>query len=224
MGEHRRILAPGHRGLPGNSSVARLLAKYRGHRCKSQLPHLTEKKILAWAKAHHGRTGKWPNALSGSILEAPGETWAAVVHTLQDGLRGHPGGTTLRLLLQREFGVRHHLHLPRLTEKQILKWAKSHFRRTGSWPSGHSGPVADAAGETWCAVETALYHGCRGLPGGSSVRRLLRRCLPSLAQRFERAKVAQYGRDRRATRAGGREAGRSLPRPGQQGGQPGLRY
>jgi hypothetical protein len=48
-------------------------------------PPLTVKQILAWADAHHGRTGKWPSADAGPIPEAPGETWRGVHAALSAG-------------------------------------------------------------------------------------------------------------------------------------------
>jgi hypothetical protein len=35
---------------------------------------LTVKQILAWAKAHRRRTGRWPSAASGPVAEVPGQT------------------------------------------------------------------------------------------------------------------------------------------------------
>jgi hypothetical protein len=60
-----------------------------------------------------------------------------------------------------------------LTVEQILAWADAHRARTGGWPRIGSGPIADAPGENWNAVDTALRVGCRGLPGGDSLPRLL---------------------------------------------------
>lgn len=62
----------------------------------------------------------------------------------------------------------------RLTQSQIFDWAKSHFRRTGSWPTVYSGAVLDADGESWDALNHALWRGDCGLPRGSSVARLLK--------------------------------------------------
>lgn len=63
---------------------------------------------------------------------------------------------------------------------QILQWADAHHERTGRWPNAHAGPVADAPGETWGAINQALARGRRGLPGDDSLFRLLvrhgRRC------------------------------------------------
>jgi hypothetical protein len=109
----------------------------------------------------------------GAIAEAPGETWAAVQAALREGLRGLPGGSSLARLLARERGVRRRSLRPRLAERQILRWAQAHYRRTGRWPTRRSGPIAEAPGESWEAVHSALCEGLRGLPGGSSLAQLL---------------------------------------------------
>jgi DNA-directed RNA polymerase specialized sigma24 family protein len=64
---------------------------------------------------------------------------------------------------------------PTLTVAEILRWADAHKRRTGGWPSVTSGPVAGVPDLTWRAVDDALRGGFRGLPGGDSLARLLRR-------------------------------------------------
>jgi hypothetical protein len=51
-----------------------------------------------------------------------------------------------------------------LTLKLILRWADAHRRRAGRWPHQKSGPIVDAPGENWDAVNAALRHGARGLP------------------------------------------------------------
>ena len=63
-----------------------------------------------------------------------------------------------------------------LTITTILQWADRHYELTGRWPISRSGPII-GAGEriTWEAVQTALAKGCRGLPGGDSLSRLLKR-------------------------------------------------
>jgi hypothetical protein len=53
-------------------------------------------------------------------------------------------------------------------------WADAHRQRSGQWPTSESGPVIDAPGETWLAVNLALYEGLRGFPGGPSLARLLK--------------------------------------------------
>jgi hypothetical protein len=163
----------GLRGLPGGSSLPKLLAAHRGVRNRKGLPSLTKDLILCWADAHFHRQGSWPTQDGGPIPEAPGETWGAVAHALRDGLRGLPGGSSLARLLAEERGVRNRACLPRLSLRQIRAWAKAHRQRTGQWPTMTSGPIPEAPGETWSAVPVALTLGRRGLPAGSSLARLL---------------------------------------------------
>jgi hypothetical protein len=163
----------GRRGLPGGSSLARLLLERRGVRHKGKLPRFTVRLLLQWADAYHARTGRWPRVSSGPIPEAPGETWAIVNHALTTGLRGLPGGSSLACLLQERRPARHWLHPPRVTEAQILAWADAHHVQTGEWPTQHSGPVLGMPGETWNCLNLALRLGYRGLPGGSSLAQLL---------------------------------------------------
>jgi hypothetical protein len=167
-------LCNGNRGLPEGGSLAQLLAAQRGVRNPRDLPALSVDQVLAWADAHHGRTGQWPQKGSGAIREAPGETWAAINQALRAGGRGLPSGSTLAGLLAQHRGVRNRKTLSPLTEEQILAWADAHCRRTDRWPTDNSGPVEDAPGETWMAVQSALQHGHRGLPGGATLARLLR--------------------------------------------------
>jgi len=166
-------LRHGWRGLPGSTSLARLLAEERGARNPFNLTALDEEQILHWADSHHERTGAWPHAKSGKICESGGETWAAVSAALLNGTRGLSGGSSLAQLLARRRGARNRGNVPRLTEEQILRWADAYRTRSGCWPSGKSGPIEEAPGETWTAVDMALRHGKRGMPGGSSLAFLL---------------------------------------------------
>ena len=166
-------LMQGHRGLPGGSSLAQLLEEERGVRNQATVPALTLKQILAWADAHHRRTGHWPHNTSGPILDAPGETWLAIHTALQKGQRGLPGGSSLAKLLAKHRGVRNHKALPRLKARQILAWARAYHRRTGKRPSRYSGAIEGSGGETWSAINTALEQGHRGCPGGSSLPQFL---------------------------------------------------
>jgi hypothetical protein len=127
------------------------------------LPRFTERQILAWADAYHQRTRKWPNEKSGSIPEAPGETWLAVAHALHRGSRGLPGGTTLARFLTKHRNVRNHLTLCRFTIKQVLAWADAYHRRHRRWPKITSGTITEAPTESWRRVNTALMQGNRGL-------------------------------------------------------------
>ncbi len=169
----RRIntaLHRGERGLPGGTSLARLLAGRRSDHPRSRL---TVERILAWADAHHARTGSWPGPSAGRIAGTACETWKRVDDALHRGARGLPAGSSLTELLRRHRGARYHVHAPRLTITQILAWADSHYQRHGQWPHQRSGPVTDAPGENWYALSRALRTGSRGLPGDLTLARLL---------------------------------------------------
>ena len=62
-----------------------------------------------------------------------------------------------------------------LTIKQILAWADAYHKRTGRWPVKRSGPVREAPGENWVAIDSALRHERRGLRGGLSLAQRLAR-------------------------------------------------
>jgi len=179
LGENWRnvdaCLRRGGRGLPGGSSLARLLADRRGRRNHKALPHLTLKQILAWADQYHRAQGAWPNRDAGAISGSHGESWSKVVAALEQGCRGLPSGWSLPRLLARYRGVRNIHDLPRLTEKQILAWADAHHEEAGRWPTYNSGAIPGSGGETWMAVHMALTQGNRGCPGGSSLTSLLAR-------------------------------------------------
>jgi hypothetical protein len=183
-------LQKGMRELPGGSSLAKLLAEKRGVRNRGALPKLTEEQILSWVDSYHQRTGKWPKAPSGAIAGAPGENWKQVNRSLEVGLRGLPGGSSLVRLLASQRGVRNPKDLPPLSGDQILSWADAHHERSGEWPTSGSGQVSEEPAETWRDIDTALARGRRGLPGGSNLAKLLgdKRGVPT---RFDRP-LAEY--------------------------------
>jgi hypothetical protein len=139
-------------------------------------PQLSVEQILTWADEHHARTGHWPHQRSGPVAgAAPGESWSAIHAALCHGHRGLPGGDTLVRLLARKRGAADGRLRPLLRPEPILAWADAHRRRTGEWPGVLSGPIPEAPGEDWRAVNMALYKGHRGLPGGDSLAQLLER-------------------------------------------------
>jgi hypothetical protein len=87
--------------------------------------------------------------------------------------------TTARVLYQHQLNKRRKPRKrrvapkPELTVARILAWADEFHGRVGRWPNADSGRIARSLGETWCAVDMALRVGVRGLPGGSSLARLL---------------------------------------------------
>jgi len=167
-------LRDGLRGMVRGSSLARLLAAKRGVRNRLGAPALTRALILRWAEAYHRTLDKWPSSNSGPIASAAGETWKGVDLALRHGYRGLPRGPSLAKLLADERKVRNRTNLPHLTPRQILAWADDYYRRVGDYPTATSGPIDGALGETWGSVNLALRYGYRGLPGGSSLSRLLR--------------------------------------------------
>ena len=98
--------------------------------------------------------------------------------------------SSLARLLEEHRGAPNPKNRPPLTAGQILVWADAYFSRHGRWPQVRSGPIEDAPGETWSAVNAALEQGLRTLPGGSSLAKLLaqqrgvrnRRGLPKLTE------------------------------------------
>lgn len=191
-----RALYLGYRGLPGGSSLARLLERRRGVRNKSDLPPLSKKRILAWADAHYRRTGSWPRVKSGPILDAPGDTWSAVDAALREALRGFRNPSSLAQLIEEKRGVRNSADLPLLTQGQILRWADAHHKRTGLWPTRSDGSVRGSKGEDWSTIDGALRNGMRGLPGDSSLARLLDAKRGTHLAKWRRNPAPQRGRRR----------------------------
>ena len=164
-------LRAGRRGLPGGSSLARLLAEHRGVRNQMDLPSLTIEQILDWADAHKSARGDWPNRNSGSVT-GTNEIWAAVDAALNQGNRGLPSGSSLAKLLAEHRGVRNFMDLSPLTFERILAWMDAHKATTGDWPNSKSGQVT-GTDETWARIQDSLLAGRRGLAGVSSLAKLL---------------------------------------------------
>src|SRR5262249_22002209 len=148
----------GKRGLPKGKTLRRLRSMCRRPRRRPE--PLNIETIRAWAEAHRATTGNWPNALSGPVADAPGETWFNVNQALYKGLRGLPCGSSLRRLLgppvpgAHVYGAR-----PRLTLTQILAWGDAHYAATGRWPRTNSGAIPGAPGETWKNIYGCLRLG-----------------------------------------------------------------
>jgi hypothetical protein len=161
--------------------------EHRRRRNRLAPPELTVQTILEWADKHFHRTGRWPSRESGQVVDAgswpttssgpvenvPGEAWHTINHALKRGIRGLPGGSSLLRLLATHRGHRNASNLPSLSVQQILTWADKYYRRTGSWPTPNSGPIKGSRGDSWRAVNYALKHGTRGLPGGLMLSQFL---------------------------------------------------
>ena len=138
------------------------------------LPDLTEELILKLTDEHYQRTGEYPDTQAGNVIGLPGESWGEINAALHRGGRGLPGGDSLFRLLKRHRKKRRirRTSRPTLTEDMIWVWMKAHHIRTGKWPSAAAGKIANAPGEKWGPLNAALRDGLRGLPGGSSVKKL----------------------------------------------------
>jgi hypothetical protein len=166
-------LREGLRGLPGKSSLAKLLYEKRGVRTWASAPDLSRIQIHRWVADHFERTCEFPTRQSGVISGSDGETWLRVDAALKTGLRGLPGGSSLALFLHEEFGVRSRKALPRLTTEHIKGWVTAFYDRTGEYPTHLSGEILGTNGETWGGVDAAMKTGSRGFDGDYSLARLL---------------------------------------------------
>jgi len=134
-------------------------------------PDLTEEQIREWAEEHKARTGKWPSEKGGDVAAAlHKETWSGVDLSLRTGLRGLRGGSSLSQLLS---GKRlQKKNRSPITEDQIVEASENWKKSSGEWPTRKSGWCAEI-GRTWGAIDRALWQGCGGLVGRSSLARLL---------------------------------------------------
>lgn len=167
-------LMQGTRGLHGGVTLATFLSLRFGARNRKRQPPLAVTQIVAWAKAHHARTGRWPTIVSGPVHGVPGERWNAIDYALGKGTRGLPGHSSLHDLLAEQVGRTRRQWGGPLSERQILAWAKAQFDRTGRWPKSRAdGTLHDQPSEHWRSIDVALRKGYRGLRGDSSLAQLL---------------------------------------------------
>jgi hypothetical protein len=166
-------LKNGNRGLPGGTTLARLIADEFGVvSCKHQ-PPLSIDTILKWCDSHKAKTGEWPTAKSGTVLDSPNETWGHVAHNMDRGYRGLSEAISLSRLLERERGVPHK-HRQDLTIEQILAWADDYKVRHGGFPELKSEEeIPQSPGDKWRHIDHALINGTRSLPGASSLSQVL---------------------------------------------------
>lgn len=199
-------LARGNRGLPGRSSLAKLLFRRRGVRSPRNVPAMSERQIFRWAREHFKRTGEWPKLNSGVVKDARGESWNAIDLALSRGTRGLPGRSSVAQLLDSRGVKRNPQRRPSLTVRQVLALADRFYKTHGHWPYLDSGPINGLPGETWRAIDKALRRGSRGLPGGLTLAGLLNkhrgifdgrsRRLPRVpeSKRLRLEQIAQWGR------------------------------
>jgi len=156
-------LSRGHRGLTNRTSLTTLL---RGDRS------LTEERIIRAAQNWMKSSGKWPAQGSGWCAELRC-SWARVNAALREGQRGLQGGSSIsKLLEERGLVVNLQSKSRHISIDQIVTAAQDWKRNTGKRPGQLSG-IDPVLGRTWGAVNLALSVGCSGLPGGSSLAKLL---------------------------------------------------
>jgi len=158
-----QALRRGKRGLPGGSSLARLLAERRGRPNIHDRTPLTMDEIAGCAAAEHERSGQWVTKASGPVLQAPGEDWASIDQALREGRRSLPEGSSLARLLAERFGVRNRKALPPFDLDTLAVWARNHQLRRGRLPAVASGPIEESPGDTWRGVDDAFKNHGRGL-------------------------------------------------------------
>ena len=193
-------LRAGCRGLPGRSSLAKLLAEHRGARSRAAPPPLTHAEILAWAEAHYRRHGRGPDwTATQPIPEAPGETWCGISMALRIGRRGLPGGESPPRVLagfprapRDASGGR---RPTALSVEQVLGWCETHRVRTGAWPTPASGLVAEAPGHSWRGINLALKHGRYGLPKNLSLAQLVPAAKARVRRRVPPQPITQPSHD-----------------------------
>ncbi len=144
------------------------MAEERGFR-----PPLTVGRTLEWADSHHAAVGAWPLTSSGKLKGVSGECWRTIDIYLRRGVRGLPGGQSLSRLLAEHRGVRWQRPAKVLSETLIVDWADAYLATHRRWPDRRCGPIDQAPGETWSAIDSALIHGRHGLSGGTSLSRLI---------------------------------------------------
>ena len=174
-------LREGNRGLPGNSSLAKLIETEFGIRGYHNPLSLTKELIIDWIKQHFKKYDKKPTMSDGvvefAIDEYKGITWGTVNIHLWQGGRGLLGGSSLADLNAEILGTRNHKKLPTLTEEVICKWISQFNHKYGSYPTTKHGIIEfsddEYKGETWERIDVSLQEGNRGLPGKSSLGKLI---------------------------------------------------
>jgi hypothetical protein len=160
--ERRAKIAAAKRGKPRPAHVREILRE-----CASQ-PH-TEESRRKMSRTHKRRGTRPPRA---------GPAWTpaedALLGTMPDAEVADRTGRTVMAVRVRRSLLGVYLRSPdRLTLDQVLARAESHFGRTGRWPSNGSGAVSEGRHLTWGGIDQALRGGFRGLPGGSSLAKLV---------------------------------------------------
>lgn len=155
-----KALRDGLRGLPGGSSLSKLLIENGIGNA------MNANDVLEGAKLHHKTYGSWPSSSDTTpikIGKLKGKNWKAIDTAFHRGYFELPTGTTLSQFLRS-----HGCHDDNtLHAEDIIAAAKQHKQQTGKWPSCKDNAVIKEGalkGEKWTTIHTALRDGYRELP------------------------------------------------------------
>ena len=158
------------RQLPRKTTLAKLLEEKSGKPTRGGKLSIT--KILALADAHYAKNGTWPVRSSGKI-NGTSDKWSSIDTALQKGLRGlEPAGSLAQLLAARR-SVENRVDPEALTLVRIKRFIKSFHKAHGEWPTNASDKLPGKSGLTWAQINRALSQGLRGLPGKSSLAKVV---------------------------------------------------
>lgn len=166
------VLRTGGRGLSGGTSLSKLLSSRRKRLYACKGVSLRRNEILKWAAHYHELIGRLPTRDSGPVHGVLGETWNAIDAALRTGSRSLPGGSSLAGLLK-EYKPPYPECGRKLNERLILRWAGEFFKRVGYWPTRRSAYTDSSRREKWAIIDQSLVNGYRGLPGNSSLAKLI---------------------------------------------------
>jgi hypothetical protein len=167
-------LRKGLRGLPGGTSLPRLLDTHGLVRNHLSAMVLTPELIVGWMRVFQRTHGVLPS--ENTIEPVPGqplESWPAIASALRSCNRGLPPGLSLAKLKEKHFSWRNAKNTPPLTVDQVVAWMRVFMSKHGRLPKqGEKLGVSGQPGESWRNIQAALCQGGRGLPGGSSLVKL----------------------------------------------------
>jgi hypothetical protein len=160
-----------HSGLLGRIERLELIMERRKAE-RDLMRELAEMGVPGTDEAPEAQTDELPQSGAGAALEAPADNPPPGATAAKERRR-LPSRTTINRLWSQLRGIYRNPNFVPLSVPLILAWADRFHARYGRWPSAASGLIDDYPRDTWAAINAALDGGHRGLPGGSSLARLL---------------------------------------------------
>jgi hypothetical protein len=159
--------------LDGGLSKLLELNKLKRHRGSAPTKAQILEAAIEYQTSHP--KGKWPTRVSGNVTELLDITWSAINDALKRGAITDTPERSLAQFLERVVDRRNQANLANLTETTILNWCDEYFSAHGKYPGQGSEALESMDSETFNNINAALTSGHRGLPGGSSLAKLLRK-------------------------------------------------